>query len=272
SQAGFTVELDNVGTIQFDSIDLTDVLPAGTGISWSLANDSDTGWSISGTAPNQSLTYTPEVLAAGAGTTAHVVGATTQASCGTYTNDVDVIATGGGGQSEATPSGSLEVLDCHPAPTAELTGDTTCAAFAAGTAPALSEIDYKVRSGAITLLNAAPGRLYYWVQADGTAGTNSLTVTESITTGNFAKLFALAKGSAVYDANCTAQKATFSQASDGSVTVRWQARTAGPFIVKVSYAPKSVVGQPAPNPSTVSYAFATTGIAGSTVDIDLRRR
>jgi len=272
SQAGFTVQIENSGTIDFDSIDLTDVLPAGNGISWSLAGDSDTGWSVSGTAPNQSLVYTPDVLASGATTTAHVVTGTTQASCSTYENDVDVIASGSGAQSEATPSGSLEVVDCHPAPTAEITGDATCGTFMAGAATSLSELDYKVRNGSWTLLNTAPGRFFYWVQVDAAAGANQQTVTQAITTGNFAKRFAIAKGSQVYDSSCTAVKATFSQGSDGSVNVTWGALSAGRYVMRVAFASRSVVSQVAPNPSTVSFTFEAVGASDSVVGLDLRRK
>src|SRR6266536_3395329 len=58
SQIGFTVELANDGDAAATGLTFTDNLPGGTGVDWSI-DTSDPGWSISGTAPNQTLVYTP---------------------------------------------------------------------------------------------------------------------------------------------------------------------------------------------------------------------
>ncbi|HEX7979464.1 MAG TPA: hypothetical protein VF461_12740 [Gemmatimonadaceae bacterium] len=85
SQIGFVVTLSNTGAGPATTVALNDSLPAGTGISWSLAAPV-TGWSITGSAPNQKLVFTSASFAAGANTSAHVISSTTGASCATYKN------------------------------------------------------------------------------------------------------------------------------------------------------------------------------------------
>src|SRR4029077_9007958 len=68
-------------------LSVTDSLPAGTDVSWSIdAGNTDPGWSVSGSPPNQSLVYTPTTLAGNTSTTAHLVSSTTTNSCVTYSN------------------------------------------------------------------------------------------------------------------------------------------------------------------------------------------
>ena len=85
SQIGFVVTLNNTGVGAATTVALNDPLPAGTGVSWSLAAPV-TGWSITGSAPNQALAYSATSLAAGGSTSAHVISSTTAASCATYKN------------------------------------------------------------------------------------------------------------------------------------------------------------------------------------------
>ena len=56
----------------------------------------------------------------------------------------------------------------------------------------------------------------------------------------------------------------------GTVTVSFNAPVAGTYIISIKYDSKSIVGLPAPSPTTtVHYDFATTGVAGSTNGLDL---
>jgi uncharacterized repeat protein (TIGR01451 family) len=89
---GFTVTITNNGVGAATGLAFTDALPAGTGVSWSISPLS-TGWSISGSAPTQSLVYSPTSLAAGVSTSVHVVSSTTAASCKAYDNTASVQAT-----------------------------------------------------------------------------------------------------------------------------------------------------------------------------------
>jgi hypothetical protein len=54
-----------------------------------------------------------------------------------------------------------------------------------------------------------------------------------------------------------------------TTTVTFNAPTAGTYIIGIKYESKSIVGAPAPNPPTVHYNFATTGVPGSTSGLDL---
>jgi uncharacterized repeat protein (TIGR01451 family)/fimbrial isopeptide formation D2 family protein len=92
---GFTVTVTNTGAGTALGVTVSDPLPAGTGISWSIGT-ADAGWSITGTAPNQTLVFGPASLAGGASTSAHVVSDTTDDSCGQYTNIASVTTTNNG--------------------------------------------------------------------------------------------------------------------------------------------------------------------------------
>jgi uncharacterized repeat protein (TIGR01451 family) len=116
-QIGFTVELANDGDATATALTFIDNLPGGTGLDWSI-DASDPGWSISGTAPNQTLVYTPTTLAGGTPTQAHVVSDTTSDSCGTYTNTASFTSTNGGSgtASDSTIVSCLTITKTAEAP------------------------------------------------------------------------------------------------------------------------------------------------------------
>ena len=103
SQIGFTVALSNTGSGPATTVAINDPLPAGTGVSWSLAS-AVTGWSITGTAPTQTLVYSSSSFAAGASTSVHVISSTTSASCTTYSNTATVTLGNGTAPDPATAS------------------------------------------------------------------------------------------------------------------------------------------------------------------------
>ena len=127
--------------------------------------------------------------------------------------------------------------------TAELSaGGSSCAAFASSTTTPLSQITYTVNKGKINGLSE--GTISYWVRVVAPAGDNSLTIDQSVTTGNFATLFALSGGSNVFRADCTAGlKATITQssvnASSGTISVAFTAPLAGTYYlgIKLSSSP-----------------------------------
>ncbi len=94
-QIGFTVTLTNSGDGLVTGLAFTDALPGGDGVSWSIESQSG-GFSITGTAPNQSLVFAPTTLAAGESAWVHVVSATTGDSCGQYDNTASVTTTNDG--------------------------------------------------------------------------------------------------------------------------------------------------------------------------------
>jgi hypothetical protein len=147
---------------------------------------------------------------------------------------------------------------------------TTCTQFANGTAATLSSLNYSVSNGKIKQ-NVTPGVFFYWVEVTVPAGNNSVTITQTITTGNFTGLFDFASGSSVFTSNCNSLSETITQnTTTGAVTVQFNAPTAGTYIIGIKYDSKSIAGDPAPSPgTTVHYDFATTGVPGSTQGLDL---
>ena len=150
---------------------------------------------------------------------------------------------------------------------------TTCQDFAGGTAQTLDTLNYSVRNGVIHQVN--PGVFFYWVKVTAPAGNNTFVVNQSITTGNFNTLFAIANGSSVFNSSCTKVNATFTQSdinntTTGTVTVTFNAPTAGIYYIGIKFSPSSVKNKTAPAPTTtVGYSFSTTGVPGSTQGLNL---
>ena len=144
---------------------------------------------------------------------------------------------------------------------------TTCSQFANGSAQTLATLNYSVSGGKIKN-NVTPGVFFYWVSVTAPAGNNTFTITQTITTGNFSTFFDMASGSQVFSSNCGSVPDTITQ-NGNTTTVSFNAPTAGTYIIGVKYDSKSVVGATAPNPTTVHYDYATTGVPGSTSGLNL---
>src|SRR5206468_1470300 len=85
---GFTVTVSNGGPGVAKSVTLSDALPGGTGISWTIspAYRGPGTCTVTGTAPTQSLGCSFGNLASGATPSVHVTSATGTSSAGTYAN------------------------------------------------------------------------------------------------------------------------------------------------------------------------------------------
>jgi hypothetical protein len=115
-----------------------------------------------------------------------------------------------------------------------------------------------------------PNTIAYWVKVSVPAGAQSVEVDQAITSGNFSKKLTLANGSKVYTGACgKVKQPTFTAGPNGSVTVGFNAASAGTYIVEVLYKSSAANGQAAPRPTTVHYAFSTAGVSGSTSGLDL---
>jgi Predicted solute binding protein len=147
---------------------------------------------------------------------------------------------------------------------------TTCNEFKNGTAETLANLNYSVSGGNIGQ-NVTPGVFFYWVSVTVPAGNNVVTVTQTITTGNFTGLFSIASAQNVFNSNCNSVPSTIAQnPTTGTVTISFNAPVAGTYIISIKYNSKSIAGLPAPSPgTTVHYDFATTGVPGSTSGLDL---
>src|SRR4030095_1717362 len=104
SQIGFSVTLTNSSETTATGLSVTDNLPPGADVNWTIDNgNTDPGWSVSGSPPNQSLVYSPTTLSGNTSTTAHVVSTTTNNSCGSYNNTAS-FSTDNDGSGEASAS------------------------------------------------------------------------------------------------------------------------------------------------------------------------
>ena len=96
SPIGFTITVNSTGSATATGVTLSDPLPSGTGISWSVAGGSGAGQcSISG----NSLSCNFGDMGAGTSKSVHLTSPTTVDSCGTYNNTATVSSTNAGSHS-----------------------------------------------------------------------------------------------------------------------------------------------------------------------------
>jgi uncharacterized repeat protein (TIGR01451 family) len=109
---GFTITVTNTGNVGLSNVALTDQLPGGAGIDWSI--QSTTGsptCSISGSPPNETLNCTKNPLASSASFTVHVTSPTSDAGCLKYDNTATVSADN---VPDASSSDSVTLTGCAP--------------------------------------------------------------------------------------------------------------------------------------------------------------
>ena len=158
-----------------------------------------------------------------------------------------------------------------PVPSQITPTGTACNQFRDGTATTLSTVQYSLKSGAISQVN--PGVFFYWVEVNASAGSNTFTIDQAITTNNFdSHFFSQASGSFAYNSDCTKIDATINTAN-GVTTITFNASSAGTYIIGIKYDATSVVGFSAPSPgTTVHYTFTLTGFPSSTEGLDLTKK
>src|SRR5262249_17867863 len=145
-----------------------------------------------------------------------------------------------------------------------------CQQFRGGTAQSLSSVSYAVDPMG-KIKDVKPDAFLYWVAVTVPAGSNTFTVTQTITTGNFNTLFNIEKPmSKVFDSNCHDAHGMFTQ-NGGTVTVTFNAPAAGTYYIQLKFKTDAINHKPAPSPTTVHYEFMTTGVPGSTSGLDLAR-
>ena len=107
---GYVVTVRNTGAGSATNVTVTDPLPGGPGISWSI-NPAVAGCQITGTAPNQTLNCTFASLAPTATVTIHLVSNTTNLSCVTLVNTATV---GANNHASVSSSAVSITVDCKP--------------------------------------------------------------------------------------------------------------------------------------------------------------
>jgi uncharacterized repeat protein (TIGR01451 family) len=176
---GFNLTVLNSGADPATGLTFTDNLPGGTGVDWSVAPGSDTGWSITGSPPNESLIYTPTTLAGTTTTHVHVTSTTASNTCGVFDNTASFSSTNGGsGSANATTAVNCLVVT----KTADATGVTagqqigftvTVTNNAAGAATGLALTDHLPAGTGINWTIDAAGSSPGWSVA-GSTGNQSL--------------------------------------------------------------------------------------------------
>jgi hypothetical protein len=147
--------------------------------------------------------------------------------------------------------------------------NVSCDQFLSGNAPSLSGLEYSLKGNPATINQVDPGVFFYWCKVQAQAGTNTFTVNESIITGNFTTLFPIAAGTNVFTDGCETVHPTFTQ-SGGVITAQFNAASAGTYVISVKFQTQALKGAAAPSPgTTVSYAFTTSGVAGSDQGTDM---
>jgi len=146
----------------------------------------------------------------------------------------------------------------------------TCDEFLSGTAPSLDFVEYSLKGTPAKINQVDPGVFFYWVKFTAQAGANTVMINEAITSGNFSAFFTYQAGSNVFSSNCTSQHASVSQVG-GTVSLSFNAPSAGEYVGLVKFSANSVKGNNAPTPgTTVHYVFDTTGVPGSALGLDLK--
>jgi hypothetical protein len=121
---------------------------------------------------------------------------------------------------------------------------------------------------------------FYWVRVTVPAGGNTVTITQSITTGNFTTWYAQASGSNVFDPSCTKVRTQRVATSDATTSVTFTAPIVGTYYIGIKYSASSLTGASAPTVGSsgdfsVHTEFSATGTGtppNNTRAIDLRRK
>jgi uncharacterized repeat protein (TIGR01451 family) len=246
----YTIKATNDGNTTLAAVTVTD--PNASGLTCTPANGSSL-------APGASMDCTASHTIVQADITA-----------GHYFNEA-CVDDGAGGAAQACDDVTTPAVITHVGQITP-TG-TTCQQFSTGAAATLSSLSYSVKSGKLN--QVAPGVFFYWVRLTNVpAGTQTFTITQAITTGNYdSHYFNTAAGSFAYTASCGKAASQTVTQSGATTTVTFNAGSGGTFIIGIKYDTGSIVGFTAPAPTTtVHYDFSMTGVPGSTNGIDVIKK
>jgi uncharacterized repeat protein (TIGR01451 family) len=251
NQIGFTITVSNAaGAATATGVTINDVLPGGSGISWSESPDK-TECTITGSP--QTLACSGITLTAGSSFSVHVISSTSTLSCALYSNTASATATNANPPQDATASITVNgCTDGKIAPTA-----TTCSNFTGGTAGDLNAIEANLQSNLIN--NVSPGVFFYYSSVlFPSAGTYTVDVVQSNTEGR--ANFAVQQGQAnLFSSNCVSANGlavvTLSS-NDTQVSYSITVPSGGLYIIGIKYETSAVVGESGTGLPT-TYSFVT---------------
>jgi len=205
---GFTVTVSNsgaAGTATATGVSINDLLPARTGVSWSIAAGPNT-CSIQGAPPAQTLVCTPLDLPPGALYSVHVTSPSTSGSCGQFNNTATMTSTNAptltAAASTAVLCSNLVITKTADAPSVSAGSPigftvTLANSSAAGTGAALgigindplpagTGVSWSVQSGPqnCTIQGAVPMQTLVCTPSDLPAGSSLVVHVTSPTTGS----------------------------------------------------------------------------------------
>jgi len=267
--AGFTIVATAIAVGLNNTVDnfgLTDQLSAGT---WSVGGPDAAGCAID--AANL-LSCNWGTVNEGTSKTITVGRSTTDADCGTtITNTAniqgsDLVYESGTDLNDNSSTATVTVTCAPPPPpSAKITPTgTTCQQFRDGTAADLNELLYGVRANG-NIGNVAPGIGFYFVQWNGSP--ISIVQTDNGSTPPFG-----VQSVQVYHSSSCDKLTSGTTVVTGTTTTISIDNPAGSYIVRLAFDPNTVVGSPAPSPSTVVYQYTTNGVANSTDTVNLARK
>jgi uncharacterized repeat protein (TIGR01451 family) len=261
----YTISYSNTGTANATNVIIRDPLPAGT----TFVSATNGGTLMGG-----NVVFNIGTVNAGAGTQTVSFTVTVNTAAGGTVDNNNYTIEGDGISPIPGPPVTTSVTAGQPTQVSQITPTgTTCSQFAAGTSATLNSLEYSLKPRANTVINnVSPGVFFYWVKVTAPAGSNTFTITEAITTGNFNSFFSIAKGSNVFNSSCVSLHPTITQ-SGNTITVTFNAPTAGAYFIAIKFDSQSLSGKPKPSPTTtVHYDISTMGVPGSTSGIDLKKK
>jgi len=184
SQIGFTIQVKNNGAGDATGFVLTDPLPTGTGISWSIQSQSGP---VTCAIASNTLRCPPSgtgTLTPGSTLTVHIISGTTSASCAQYTNTATVSLDNGAVPNPATATITVNCPDVSITKTAIST--TVTAGDSAGFTMSVKN-NGPGAATAVTLTDTLPGGLT-WVESPNVTECSIATGASTVLTCNFGTL------------------------------------------------------------------------------------